>query len=248
MKKAILKKIVFCLFIVPSIMLIVFLSSCNPSLGKFDKEEGGFEDYYNSIGDIIGKYEAPKDDDQTQTEFKSVTYDLEDSITNEYIMEYLKWKDDTKKVDFRQYVYIVIPFTSDLKIEELALYVCTNASYDKNANRTLEISAFYYPSESDCPEDGDLLKMSDGEKAYTDPPNYYSIAKASINVTSSFDSFVLSGFHQTVGYGESYVVDSMLSVKKDSYLYLRIENNSALNKGTMTPIDISFINLLVRAV
>jgi len=248
MKRTILNKIIFCLFIAPSIMLIVFLSSCTPSLGKFDKESGGFDDYYNSIGDIVGKYEAPKSDDQTKFEFKDQTYDLENSITNDYIIEHLSWEEGKEKVEFRQYVYIVIPFTDDLNVEEVALFVCTNNEIANNADRILEISAFYFRDSASCPDDDKLFTKSYPNNPHSDPSKDSRIASASISVTSSFDSFVLNGFRQTVDIGESYVTDSRLNAKKNSFLYLRIENNSALNKDTMTPIDISFINLLIRAV
>ena len=248
MKRTILKKILFGLFIAPFL-----LSGCTPDLGKFNNESGGFDDYYDSIDDLVGKYESPKDGDASKMELKNQTYDLEDSITNEYIMEHLDWENGAEEVEARQYIYIVIPFKRDLKIESIALYVKKDQS---SASGQLEISAFYFPNSDSCPDDNKLKKSSDPDTKiedgvevaieYPDPNTQMRNAGATFYVTNNFDSFVIEGFHQTFDYGTSYVSDGNLLVKEGSYLYLRIENNSALNRS-MTPISIQFINLLIRA-
>ena len=140
MKRTIIRKIIFGLFILPSILSLVFLSSCTPDVGQFNTENGGFEDYYDCIDDLVGKYESPKADDATKMELKNQTYDLEDSITNEYIMEHLDWKDGAEKVEFRQYIYIVVPFNRDLKVESLAFFVRKDQG---SASGELEFSAFF---------------------------------------------------------------------------------------------------------
>ena len=254
MKRTIIRKIIFGLFILPSILSLVFLSSCTPDLGQFNTENGGFEDYYDCIDDLVGKYESPKADDATKMELKNQTYDLEDSITNEYIMEHLDWKDGAEKVEFRQYIYIVVPFNRDLKVESLAFFVRKDQG---SASGELEFSAFYFPNSDSCPKDDKLKKSSDpdtktqdGQEVvieYGDPKKESRNASVSLYVTTEFDSFVMEKFHQTVDYGTSYVSDGCLLAKKGSYLYLRIENNSALDRSR-TPISIQFINLLVRAI
>ena len=240
MKRTLLKKLLVCLFIAPFLVIIAGLTSCNPNLGKYDSEDG-LNDFLDDIDDLKGLYESKKDDDQF--EFKSDTYDLEDSITNEYIMQYLACEDSSKQVPFKQFVYIIIPFTEDLKIDSLSLYVKANS---KTAVK-LEFSAFYFKNSDSCPDTDKLRKMNDADGLYSDPVKENSVATASLSVGNYYDGFVLSGFHQTVDIGESYVTDNCLNVKKNSYLYLRVENNSALNKTTMKPVDISFINLLIRA-
>ena len=245
MKRKILKKIICCLFISPILISILFLTSCTPELGKYDKEDGdGFKDFYDDIDDIVGIYEG-------NSEFEEASYDLEKSITNDYIMEYLKCEKDENEVAFKKYVYIVIPFKSNLEVESIVLYVKTTAETTDSARMNIEASAFYFKDSSSCPNKGDLKKMSDSDtETYADPAKEARVASSSTNVSKTFDSdycFVFEGFHQTLDIGESYVKNGNLVVKKNSYLYLRIENNSALNRD-MTPLDISFINLLVRAV
>jgi hypothetical protein len=241
MKRTLLKKLICCLFIAPSLVIIAGLSSCNPDLGKYDSEDG-LNDFLDDIDDLKGLYESKKNDNEF--EFKSDTYDLEDSITNEYIMQYLACEDSSKQVPFKKFVYIVIPFKSDLKIESLSLYVKANSTTEVK----LSFSAFYFKDSGSCPDKDKLRKMNDADVGiYSDPPKENSVASASLSVGNYYDGFVLSGFHQTVDIGESYVTENCLCVKKNSYLYLRVENNSALNKTTMQPVDISFINLLIRA-
>ena len=250
MKRTIIKKILFGLFVAPFIM---FLFSCSPDLGQFNTENG-LDDYYDCIDDLVGKYESPKGDDPTKMELKNQTYDLEDSITNDYIMEHLDWKDGAEKVEFRQYIYIVIPFKRDLKVESLAFFVRKDQA---SPSAKLEFSAFYFPNSDSCPKDDKLKKSSDPDTKiedgnevvieYADPKKELRNSSATISVTNSFDSFVIEGFSQTFDYGTSYVSNRCLLAKEGSYLYLRIENNSALDRS-MNPISIQFINLLIRAV
>ena len=242
MKRTLLKKLICCLFIAPSLVIIAGLSSCNPDLGKYDSEDG-YNDFLDDIDDLSGLYESPKSDDPSTIEFKSDKYDLEDSITNEHIMEYLSCEDSSKQVPFKKFVYIVIPFKSDLKIESLSLYVKANSTTEVK----LSFSAFYFKDSGSCPDMDKLRKMNDADGFYSDPVKENSVASASLSVGNYYDGFLLSGFHQTVDIGESYVTDNCLNAKKNSYLYLRVENNSALNKATMEPVEISFINLLIRA-
>lgn len=233
----------------PSILSLFILSSCSPSLGIYDKEEGnfGFDDYYASFGDIVGKYEENND-------FTDDSYDVKKSITNEYIMDLLEWEDGAKKVEFRQYVYIVIPFERDLKIESLALYLASNL--DEPSNIELEVSLFYFKDSDSCPKDDKLKKQSDPDTKtedgkevvieYGDPKKENRIAYSTLNVNHVFEDIYFENFHQTTT-EESYVSDNCLVAKKDSYLYIRVENNSALNRD-MTPVKISFMNMLVRAI
>lgn len=244
MKRTLLKKLIRYLFIAPSLVLIVLLTSCNPDLGKYDKEDG-YAGFLDDIGDINGIYEVQDGEDPNKFKFETTEYDLEDSITNEYIMQFLACEESDKEVAFKQYVYIVIPFENDLKIESLALYVKANT---KNVTN-LVFSAFYFKDKDSCPETKKLKKMSDADDGtYSDPVEANRIAYTSISAGNYYDGFALSGFHQTADIGKAYVSDNCLLAEKGSFLYLRVENNSALNKATMTPVEISFINLLVRAI
>ena len=265
MKRVLIRKILYCLFIAPSILLILLFSSCSADLGVFDKEDGdGYEDFYNSLDDV--KFMFEKDN-----KMENKKYDIEKSLTNEYIIENLKWKDGAEEVELKQYVYIVIPFKRDLKVESLALYVKRDPNEVGNTGIELEFSAFYFPDSSSCPKDDKLKKFSDPdthtitvqeetdsgtieytveeEIEYPDPKKEIRISSAKYYVTRNFDDgFVLENFRQVDNSVESYVNDRCLMAKKDSYLYIRIENNSALNRNKMQPCNLSFINLLVRAI
>jgi len=236
------KKVLYYLIIVPSVLSMFILSSCSPSLGVFDKEGSfGMDDYYASFDDIIGLYDAGASQMQLNE------YDIEDSITNEYTMEFLDWEDGAEMVEFQQYVYIVIPFKRDLKIEELALYVQSDPNGASNVN--LEFSLFYFKDKSSCPSREDLKVYIDPDIVveYDDPKKDDRITYSNMTVNHEFDSVGFGNFHQTLDIGESYVSDNCLLAKNGSYLYIRVENNSALNRD-MTPVKISFINLLVRAI
>ena len=249
MKSIIFKKIIYCLILVLSVLSLSILSGCTPDMGVFDKSDNnlGFDDYYASFGDVVGKYEK-------NNAFTDDSYDIEKSITNDYILEFLEWEDDANKVEFRQYVYIVIPFERDLKIDSLALFVASNSSEPNNIE--LEFSLFYFKDSDSCPKDDKLKKQSDPDTKtedgkevvieYGDPKKDDRIAYSTLNVNHVYEDVYFEGFHQTTT-GDSYVSDNCLLAKEDSYLYIRVENNSALNRN-MTPVSISFMNLLVRAI
>ena len=202
-----------------SVLSLSILSGCTPDMGEFDKSDNnlGFDDYYASFGDIVGKYEE-------NNAFTDDSYD------------------------------IVIPFERDLKIDSLALFVASNSSEPNNIE--LEFSLFYFKDSDSCPKDDKLKKQSDPDTKtedgkevvieYGDPKKDDRIAYSTLNVNHTFEDVYFEGFHQTTT-GDSYVSDNCLLAKEDSYLYIRVENNSALNRN-MTPISISFMNLLVRAI
>ena len=250
MKSIRFKKRLYYLIIVPFILSIFILSSCSPSLGIFDKQEGnfGFDDYYASFDDIIGLY----DDGAVEMHLKE--YDIQESITNDYTFEFNDWEDGAEKVEFQQYTYIVIPFKRDLKIDEIALFLASDPNGASDVK--LEFSLFYFKDSSSCPSRDDLklysdpdTKTEDGKEVvieYADPKKDDRITYSTMTVYHEFDSVVFSGFHQTTT-GDSYVSDNCLLAKDGSYLYIRVENNSALNRD-MSPVKLSFINLLVRAI
>ena len=239
MKRTLIKKFIYCLFIA-SILFVI--TSCTPDMGVYNKEDGGFDDYYGSFDDIVGIYDG-------ESQMEKISYDIKDSITNDYTIENLSWENSEKKVVYKQYIYIVIPFKRDLKVESLALFVNSDPNIAKNTGISLEFSAFYFKDSSSCPDESKLKKSTDPDDGteYSDPLKEARVAAASLRVSHEFDSFLLDGFHQTVDIGESYVSDKCLLAKEDSFLFIRVENNSSINKD-MTPVDISFISLLVRAV
>ena len=255
MNRALFKGIVRFISTVVSVILISFLISCSADLGKFEKMDS-YEDYYEAFGDVLGIY-----DDNKVAEEKS--YNVKKSLFNEKIVNDLTWENDDDKVLFLEYCYIVIPFKAELKIESLALFARRdNGTSEENV--MLEFSAFYYKDSSLVPtniklltsDDTHIVEKDDGngntieveeEIEYDDPKKEDRISSAYLRATNSFDGFILENFRQT-GEGENYVKDNCLCVEDGSFLYIRIENNSGLNKETMKPCAFSFLNLLVRAI
>ena len=241
--------------------MIILLSSCTADLGNFSDKEDGLEDFYDSVGDIKGKYDATD-------HMENIEYELKESITNDAILasDPLKWEDGAKEVEYRQYIYIVIPFERDLKIESVSLFVKLNPEETGYETKNLEFSAFYYKDSSSLPADDDLKLVSDpdtkevtkkdenGNKytvieeiEYADPKKENRIASTQMTVTGSFDGFVLENFMQNDSL-DSYVSDNCLLAEDGGYLYIRIENNSAIDRKNMDPVSITFINLLIRAI
>ena len=236
-----------------SFMFIAILCSCSVDLGEFDMRDD-YKEYYESFGDIKGLY------DESQV-VKENVYDFEKSIFNDTIVEKLKWENDSDKVEYLEYCYIVIPFLKDMKIESIALYVAKDSALGEV--RSLEFSAFYFEGSSSLPlniklltsPDTKIVEEDDGEGniiekeveiEYDDPSKDLRCSYAKINVTNNFDGFILEKFKQVEG--ASYVKDKCLEVKAGSFLYIRCENNSGLNRDTLTPQAFSFMNLLVRSI
>jgi hypothetical protein len=217
---------------------------------------GNYEDYYEAFGDVIGIYDVDK-------VVTKVNYDFNKSIFNDYIVNNLKWEKEEDKVLYKEYCYIVIQFRQEMKIESIALYVAKDSSVSKNMN--LEFSAFYFEDESLAPQNIKLLSSDDvrivseddgnggtievtEEIEYDDPKKENRNCFSNKVVSNSFDGFILERFSQINDGRESYVSDNCLVVKAGSLLYIRCENNSGLNKGSLDPCSFSFMNLLVRKV
>ena len=219
------------------IALTFSLTACM-DLGYFETEEG-YKAFYDSIGDIEAIYDGGVH-----------SYDLKDSLFNTYTVENLAWEDDDDKVAYEEYVYIVVPFKKDLTIESVALFM---ASDEKDE---LEVSAFYFPNGFEPNEikfksspDMKIIKVTENgvevEKEvpieYDDPLKTERAAGEFCYVSSEWGSFLMEGFSQP-GY-----TDGFLHVEEGGSLYLRIENNSGLEKNTQS-CKFSFINLMIRAV
>ena len=244
--------------LVATAILICFLVSCGADMGLFNEdEENGYKEYYDALDDVIGKYDDNK-------EVADLSYDVEKSLFNETTVNKLTWENDDDKVQYKEYVYIVIPFKRALKIDSIALYVGADREAVGTGNITFEFSAFYYRDSSEVPtniklltsDDTKIVEVDDGnggktqkeeEIEYDDRPRENSNCTASITVTDTFQGFILNGFRQYDDGKGSYIENACLNVAEDSYLYIRIENNSGLNKATMKHCAFSFINLIIRA-
>lgn len=219
------------------------LCACAVDLGVFEKEDG-YASYYESLGKVRGLY-----DDGASGAYHE--YSVQDSLFNSKTVDKMEW-DEGKEVAEEQYVYLVIPFKKELKIQEIALYVYTPQ------NVSITVNAFYFESESEVPKKIKYLTSPDTEPIYDsstgeqtgeveidydDPPK--DIRSVGVDLTlirEEWTSFVLSNFRQS-GY-----VDGYLRTAEDSFLYLRFENNSGWNRDKMVPFTFKFINLIMRAV
>ena len=255
MKTTLAKRVCRFTYLLVSLMSIIFLIGCSADLGKFDMT-GNYEDYYEAFDAVLGLY----DDNKT---VKQVSYDFQKSIFNDYIVNNLKWEHDEDKVLYKEYCYIVLQFKEEMKIESLALYVAKDPAVLNNMN--LEFSAFYFRDDTEIPhnikllssDDTKIVEKDDGhggtieveeEIEYDDPKKENRNGFSNKIVNNSFDGFVMEKFSQVNDGHESYVTDNCLNVKAGSFLYIRCENNSGLNKTSLNPCSFSFMNLLVRKV
>ena len=214
---------------------LVLLSTACVDLGTFNADND-YADLYDSIGDVEGIYDGG-----------SHRYDLKKSLFNARSVEKLDWEDDDYKVAYEEYVYIVIPFRSALKIESVALFMNSAVATD------LEISAFYYAGSAVAPTivkyksspDTEIVILDEVETlvdiVYDDPVKSDRIADAFCYAKSDWGSFMLEHFAQP-GYMDGY-----LHTGNGGLLYLRIENNSGFNRE-MRSCSFNFNGLLIRAV
>jgi len=213
------------------------LSACAVNLGSFDKSDD-YESYYDALGDVKCLYDGG-----------DATYDVKKSLFNKTTTNKLSWDEGTE-VSKQQYLYIIVPFEEDLKLEAIIFYVTAEVNLD------LTLSLFYFENEDQAPKnikyltspDEEIIYDDDGnpigtkEIEYDDPPVEKSIVHGSRPLNKgAWQSFVLGNFKQT-GFD-----DGMLHVKDGGYLYIRAENNSGWNRLTLTPITFSFINLMMRS-
>ena len=222
------------LAVVVSLALIFSLTAC-VDLGSFNADDD-YQSYYDSFGAVEGIFDGG-----------SHSYDLEKSLFNAYSIEKLNWEDDDDRVAYEEYVYIVIPFEAALKIESVALFLNSEVATD------LEISAFYFDGAATAPKkikyksspDAEITIVDEVETEveieYDDPDKSERISNALCYAKSDWGSFILEDFSQP-GYTDGY-----LHAGIDGLLYLRIENNSGLNKE-MQSCSFNFNCLLIRAV
>ena len=219
------------------------LCACAVDLGAFEKSDG-YESYYESLGKVRGLYDDGADGAYHE-------YSVKDSLFNSKTVEKMEW-DEGKEVAEEQYVYLVIPFKKEIKIQEIALYVYSPQTV------SITVNAFYFESEYEVPKKIKYLTSPDTEPIYDsstgeqtgeveidydDPPKDIRSVGGDVSlVREEWTSFVMSNFRQS-GY-----VDGYLRTVEDSYLYLRFENNSGWNRDTMVPVTFKFINLIMRAV
>ena len=211
----------------------ILLTSCSFDLGVFEKEGDSYQSYYDTFGEVVG---IVKEDEK-------YNYNVKNSLFNDTTVKSYSWEKSEYEVKEKDYVYISIPIKEVLKIESVALYV-------KSTNTiNMEITSFYFPTSASIPQKikfKDSPDMSEDDPPvpiqYDDPAKELSLCNETIPLTEgTWTYFILEDFAQE-GYEDKY-----LHTAKNSYLYIRVENNSGLNK-LMPSVTFTFLNLLIRAI
>ena len=249
-KKTLRRFIAFCIMAA----LAVAMSGCD-DLGAYEDEE----EYYSSFGDVllISGTNSDKDD-----------YD-------EYSVEKYFYNKDSRKdflagedgayngVENSDYVYMAIPFESNINIDTLALYV-------KSQNDvTVHINVFVtdkVPTEwkaigdnvinSGQPDVGNGEESGKTEKTYDDPAPETRVGEITVHLKNGkWGSFVLDTFRV------NGTAQKNMEIKDGQYILLQIRNNSGVRVFDeekrvfvdpqtgleLQKADITMTNLLIRA-
>ena len=217
------------------------LASCAVSLGKFDDAKDDYKTYYESLGEVKALYDGGEDH-----------FEVQKSLFNEKTVKELKWEKEEYEVKDRQYLYWIIPFKVELKVQTFAFYV-----YTEQTDAILSMSAFYFLNDEEAPKKIKYLTSPETEPVYDDEGEiigekeieYDDLMEDRVMVSgrmrlnsSAWTSIGFGGFTQR-GYDDSY-----LHTGKDGLLYIRAENNSGCNRNKLTPVSFKLINLFIRAI
>ena len=243
-----------CLAICITAILVIAVSGCE-DLGAYSNTA----EYYSAFGDIVMI---------SGTSRKEDSYSVEDYFYNDDSREnFLRGEDGTYKgVEYSDYVYMVIPFESDIEIDSLALYIQSESDVSVyiNAFITDEIPSRWKSLadlEAENNEtDNENREESEGEeteeKVYDDPDFQTRIGDTTVHLKAgNWNSFVL----------DEFIVDSLIQksvkIEDGQYLLLQFRNNSGVriwNEEKQVFVDpqtslelqnaeITMTNLLIRA-
>ena len=222
-----------------SLISMLAISGCGVDLGVFEKDDD-YESYYESFGDVDALYDGGEH-----------SYDIKKSLFNADLIQGSGWEDEDDEVKKEEYVYIVLPFEKELKIECIAL------AFMSPFSSNLEFNMFYFVNSDYAPEKIKYLSSPDTEPVYDDDGNYIgeqeivyddpseeeSILSGKLSlIREEWESYSFGGFKQD-GYQDGY-----LHTGQDGLLYIRIENNSGHNKETLVSATFTFVDLIIRAV
>ena len=223
------KKIVStCLALCIMAALAVAMIGCD-DLGDFEDTN----EYYDSFGNITlisGTTKEEKD------------YSVEKYFYNEDSREdFLKGEE---RIAYSDYVYMAIPFNSDIDMDTLALYLQTQNDV------TVYINAYVVnKSEWDTIRDNDDNSENNG-KVYDNPNT--KIGEASVHLKNGkWNSFAIDVFKTNAGSQKS------IQIKSGQYVLLQFKNNCVEDNkqayvdpdtGLELPkAEITMTNLLIRA-
>ena len=247
------KKIVStCIALWLMVTLVVTMSGCD-DLGAYED----VEEYYNAFGDVVlisGSSKAKEE------------YSVEKYFYNEESREdFLRGEDGAYKgVAHSDYVYMAIPFESNINMDTLALFL------QSKTNVTVYINVFVtdkIPTEWKAIEDNvinseqpdDPIEEESGEKTdkvYDDPDPEMRVGEITVHLKSeNWDSFLLDDFRVNGTTQES------IEIKDGQYILLQIRNNSGVRLFDeekqifvdpqtgleLQKAEITMTNLLIRA-
>ena len=223
---------------IPLISMLT-LTGCGVDLGVFEKEDG-YKSYYESFGDVDALYDGG-----------SHSYDIEKSLFNADLIQGSNWADEDDEVKKEEYVYIILPFKKELKIECIAL------AFMSPFSSNLEFNMFYFVNSDYAPDKIKYLSSPDTEPIYDDDGNYIGEKEIEYDDPSKEESILSGNLSLIRGEWESYTFgdfkqggyqDGYLHTGQDGLLYIRIENNSGHNKETLVSATFTFVDLIIRAV
>ena len=222
---------------------------------------GAYEDtaeYYNSFGDIVLISEASKEGKK---------YSVEEYFYNKESREdFLVGEDGSfQGIQYGEYVYMAIPFESDINMDTIALYL------QSQTETTVYISVFLsdeipsnWKSLSDVTNDqegsGESQATEETEETeeitYDDPDPESRIGEVTVHLNQGkWDSFVLDYFKV------NGTTQSSIQINDGQYILLQFRNNSGVRvfdedkQVYVDPItglelpkaEITMTNLLIRA-
>ena len=219
-------------------------------------EYSDVDEYYSSFGDIVLIEGTSREQDD---------YSVEKYFYNEESREhFLKGEDGAYKgIKHSDYVYIAIPFESDIDMDSLALYIQSEndvAVYinvfvsDKIPSEWKAISD--NETNQDTPDENADDESDKEEKVYDDPDPETRIGELAVHLESGkWSSFVLDFFNVN---GSS---QKTIQIKDGQYILLQIRNNSGVRvfdeekQAYVDPqtgielqkAEITMTNLLIRA-
>ena len=222
-----------------SLISMLAISGCGVDLGVFEKDDD-YESYYESFGDVDALYDGGEH-----------SYDIKKSLFNADLIQGSGWEDEDDEVKKEEYVYIVLPFEKELKIECIAL------AFMSPFSSNLELNMFYFVNSDYAPEKIKYLSSPDTEPVYDEDDNYIGEKEIEYDDPSKEES-ILSGELSLIreewasysfgGFKQDGYQDGYLHTGQDGLLYIRIENNSGHNKETLVSATFTFVDLIIRAV
>ena len=219
------------LLLVPSLLL----SACSFDLGTFEKDDD-YASYYEAFAPLRALSDSGADSGVEDT------YNIKESLFNDHTVNDFEWEKDEYKVSEKQYLYLIVTFQEELKVQSMSFYFKSQEVSD------VRISSFYYLNDDLAPKKIKYRSSPSASKEgdpihYDDPDEHDSSVSARLDLTENdWKSFTLSSFKQ-VNYD-----DGLLHTAKGGVFYIRIENNSGFHIYDMKPVSFTFLNFLVRAV